>query len=205
MTSDAVSSLLQASSDLLDDYRAGIWWPTSHEQTVVTGLFRAGLFTARHIHGYRQLAGETTLSKGRLIGALQPAEAVLDAHDTTDGTPAHAALDRFQMLIDTLATDEQGHSIRPSRQELHVRGTITLTWDAGLSRIPLECPQCHARTNATLTVTDGSVTYTCSAQHTSPDHRLDAESVEAAIGSMLGFHRVLGDLALPGAPSPTPS
>ncbi|MCF3105375.1 hypothetical protein IPZ58_27845 [Streptomyces roseoverticillatus] len=201
MSSRAVEALQRAVTDLLDDYMAGIWWPTPHEQTVIEELWRASTITARHVQLYQQLIDKEHLTKGRLIGALAPAEAVLSNAGLAAGE-GRAAVACFQELVSALAEDRQGYRILPSRQQVTVQGMIRLVWDDGLSRIPLECGQCQARTGGTLTVTDDRATYTCSAGHTTSDHRLDAVAVRQAIDSQGSRRRLPGNLEVQGAPEP---
>ncbi|MGK5548660.1 hypothetical protein ACSNOH_28590 [Streptomyces sp. URMC 127] len=200
MSTSAVEALHRAATDLLDDYVAGIWWPTPHEQTVIEELWRASTITARHVQVYQQLVDKEYLVKGRLLGALAPAEAVLRDAGLAAGK-GHAAVACFQELVTALAEDRQGYRIRPSQQQVTVQGMIRLVWDDGLSRIPLECGQCQARTGGTLTVTDDRATYTCSAGHTTSDHRLDADAVRHAIDSQGSRRRLPGNLDVPGAPA----
>ncbi len=86
-----------------------------------------------------------------------------------------------------------------SRQRLDVTGTVWVVYDGGLSRLPVTCGRCGARSGHRLTVDQvaGLATLRCTAGHVTRDPRLSCDSVVEAI-ARADAPRVPGDLYLPG-------
>ncbi len=107
-------------------------------------------------------------------------------------------IEALAVLAVTALNDADGAAVW-SRQRLDVTGMVWISYDGGLSRLPVACGRCGARSGHRLTVDQvaGLATLRCTAGHVTRDPRLSCDSIVEAI-ARADAPRVPGDLYLPG-------
>ncbi|WP_143674438.1 MULTISPECIES: hypothetical protein [Streptomyces] len=122
-------------------------------------------------------------------GAVQVRTGTI-AEDGTHRSPHARSLpvpaedtDALVLAVNAVREDQDG-TTSWGRQHLEVAGTVWLVFDGGLSRLPLVCRRCQARTGHRLTADPaaGLAILRCTAGHITCDPRLSPDGITEAIG-----------------------
>ncbi|MEU6353163.1 hypothetical protein ABZ896_28205 [Streptomyces sp. NPDC047072] len=120
--------------------------------------------------------------------ARETAVAVITHHAQSSGQsgqPHPTIRDRAPEMagIRAAGTKVDVEEARSRQQFLKTSGAIWVVYDEGLSRLPVLCTRCQARTGLTLQADaeTGSVRVICPDRHTTHDHRLTTAGVQAAL------------------------
>lgn len=120
--------------------------------------------------------------------ARETAVAVISHHARSSGQtgqPHPTIRDRAPAMAGTRAAGARVdvEEARSRQQFLTAAGVIWVVYDGGLSRLPVACTHCQARTGLTLQADAeaGSVRVICPDRHTTHDHRLTLAGVQEAI------------------------
>ncbi|MFC5253074.1 hypothetical protein [Streptomyces nigrescens] len=120
--------------------------------------------------------------------ARETAVAVITHHarsSSQTGQPYPTIKDRVPALAgaQTVGARADVEEARSRQQFLRAAGVIWVVYDGGLSRLPVVCTRCQARTGLTLQADAeaGSVRVVCPDSHVSQDPRLTIARVQEAI------------------------